>query len=366
MLLRLLVGTVGAVLVVWTILGAVKTVVLPRAASALLTRFLFIALRRLVFDRIASPRRSFEFRDRVMSMYAPTALLLLPGLWVVSVLTGFAGIFWATGIRPWTEAWVTSGSSLFTLGYVRPPSLGRVLLSFGEAGIGLGLVSLMISYLPTIYGAFSRREVLVAMLEVRAGTPPSPFELLARYHRIGRLELLGEDLFASWEKWFADVEESHTSQPALAFFRSPHPGRSWITAAGCVLDVSALMSSTLDLPRDAREDVLIRAGFVSLRRIADFYAIDYNPDPHPGDPVSISREAFDLECDRLTEAGVPLKADRDQAWQNFSGWRVNYDQVLLALCALVMAPPSPWSSDLVIGRRQKIRIVRSLRTKSPR
>ena len=340
----------GALLVVWTLASAVQTVVLPRATSSVLTRVHFRALRR-VFDGLARPSRSFATRDRVMAMYAPLALVLLPGVWVVLVIAGFAAIFWGTGIDPLAEAITTSGSSLLTLGFVRPSGLSRVVLAFVEAGIGLGIVSLMISYLPTIYGAFSRREVLVGMLEVRAGLPPSPAELLTRYTRIGRLDQLDADIFTAWEQWFSDVEESHTSQPALVFFRSPRPERSWITAAGCVLDTAAIIASTVDRRQHSEAALLLRTGFFSLRRIADYFGIEYDPDPRATDPISVSRREFDLLCTELVAVGVPLNPDRDQAWRDFSGWRVNYDEVLVRLCDLVMAPPAKWSSDRTLTRR---------------
>ena len=334
----------GVALVVWTIGSAVKTVVVPRAIVTILTRGHFVALRK-VFNVFARPSQSFETRDRVMAMYAPLALVTLPGMWVIMVLAGFTLIFWGTGVTPFTEAFAMSGSSLFTLGFDRPPGTPRTVLAFVEAGIGLGLISLMISYLPTIYAAFSRRETLVGMLEVRAGLPPSPAELLTRYTRIGWLDRIDEDLFERWESWFVDIEESHTSQPSLVFFRSPHPERSWITAAGCVLDTAAIVGSTLDRPHNATGDIMIRSGYLALRRIADFFQIAYDPDPLPGDPIMISRREFDLLCVELHALGVPLKSDRDQAWRDFSGWRVNYDQVLVKLCALTMAPPAKWSSD---------------------
>jgi hypothetical protein len=336
----------GAILVGWTLLSAVRTVVVPRAVITSLTRFHFVGLRKL-FNIFAGPSRSFESRDRSMSLYAPIALVTLPGLWVLMVLTGFTSIFWGTGIRPVTEAFQTSGSSLFTLGFVHPRGTPRVALEFAEAGIGLGLISLMISYLPTIYGAFSRRETLVGMLEVRAGLPPSPAALLTRFTRIGWLDRIDSDLFERWESWFVDIEESHTSQPSLVFFRSPHPERSWITAAGCVLDTAAIVSSTLDRPYNATCDVMIRSGFLSLRRIADSFQLHYNPDPQPMDPTTISRLEFDSLCDELRALDVPLKADLDRAWRDFNGWRVNYDEVLVRLCALTMAPPAKWSSDRI-------------------
>ena len=336
----------GVTLVVWTLISAVRTVVVPRALIPILTRFHFVALRK-VFSRFTRPSRSFESRDAALSLYAPVALVTLPGLWVLMVLTGFTSIFWGTDVRPLTEAFATSGSSLFTLGFIRPRGTPRIVLEFVEAGIGLGLISLMISYLPTIYGAFSRREALVGMLEVRAGLPPSPAELLTRYARIGWLERIDVDVFERWEKWFVEIEESHTSQPALVFFRSPHPERSWITAAGCVLDTASIVASTLDRPRNASCDIMIRSGYLCLRRIADAFQIPYDHDPGPTDPITISRSEFDLLCAELRSRGVPLKPDLDQAWRDFNGWRVNYDEVLVRLCALTAAPPATWSSDRV-------------------
>jgi hypothetical protein len=108
------------------------------------------------------------------------------------------------------------------------------------------------------------------------------------------------------------------------------------------------------MPVDPQADLCIRAGFIALRRIADFFRVPHNPNPQPGDPISISREEYDLACDQLAAAHVPLKADRDQAWRDFSGWRVNYDTVLLALAAITMAPYAPWSSDrsLLPARRR--------------
>jgi hypothetical protein len=336
----------GAALVLWTLGSAIKTVVVPRAFITVLTRTHFVAWRKL-FNRLASPRRPFASRDRVMALYAPVGLVTLPGTWVVMVVGGFTSIFWGTGLHPLTEAFATSGSSLVTLGFDRPSGTPRVALAVVEAAIGLALVTLMISYLPTIYGAFSRREAMVGMLEVRAGSPPDAGRMLTRYSLIGWLDRIDEDAFSPWESWFVDVEESHTSQPTLVFFRSPHPERSWITAAGCVLDTAAIVNSTLDRPRNPHNDMFLRTGFLTLRRLADYFRIPYDPDPSPTDPILVTRREFDLLCVELEAAGIPLKPDRDQAWLDFSGWRVNYDKVLVELCALTMAPPAKWSSDRI-------------------
>jgi hypothetical protein len=342
--LRVLAVMVGVVTICETGLSAIRTVVLPRAEYSWLTRVHFLFLRK-GFNVLARPSRPYPQRDRIMALYAPLGLVTLPAVWLTLMIGGFGLMFWGFGIEPIGEAFVMSGSSVTTLGFDRPAGRWMTTISFVEAGIGLGVVGLMISYLPSIYGAFARREALVGMLEVRAGLPPSPVALFTRYTRIGRLQHLEDDVFERWESWFIDIEESHTSQPSLVFFRSPHPERSWITAAGVVLDSAALRSALVDAPRDARVDVTIRTGYIALRRIADYFGIPYDPNPLPDDPISITRSEFDEVVLDLRDAGVPLKSDLDQAWRDFAGWRVNYDTVLIQLAHLVMAPLAKWSTD---------------------
>jgi hypothetical protein len=342
--LEIVVGLLGAVLIVRTLLSAIRTVVLPRAEKAWLTRFHFVVVLR-IFRLFARPSRPFEERDRIMALYAPVGLVLLPAVWLLMIVSGFAMIYWAIDEASFGDSFVLSGSSATTLGFLKPEHDWVTAISFVEAGIGLGVVALVISYLPSIYSAFSRRESAVGSLEVRAGRPASVGRMYARYAAIGRLPYLVEDLFVPWEQWLLDVEESHTSQPALVFFRSPHPERSWITAAGVVLDSAAIQASAVDMPRDARVDLMIRTGYLALRRMADYFDMTYDPDPKPDDPISVNRNEFELLLAELRLAGVPLKADRDRAWRDFAGWRVNYDTVLLALAHMTMAPNTPWITD---------------------
>jgi hypothetical protein len=131
----------------------------------------------------------------------------------------------------------------------------------------------------------------------------------------------------------------------LVLYRSPQPKRSWITAAGAILDTASLVASTLDRPRDPRAELCIRAGYLCLQRIATPFSIPFNPDPSPTDPISVSRQEYDAVCDELAALGLPLKGDREQAWRDFAGWRVNYDAVLVGLAVLTLAPPGIWSSD---------------------
>jgi hypothetical protein len=208
-----------------------------------------------------------------------------------------------------------------------------------------------------MYSAFQLRESEVALLEVRAGNPPWAVEFVIRHQQIGWLMDL-DDTMLSWERWFADLEESHTTYAALAFFRSPQASRSWITAAGTMLDSAALLVSCVDGVRLGPCGVAIRSGFLALRRIADFFGLEYNADPAPTDPISITRGEFDEAFDRMREAGVPLVEDQEQAWRDFAGWRVNYDAPLLALAEITMAPYAPWTADRSGPRRSRPRIRR--------
>ncbi len=342
--LKVFAFVLGFAVVALTCASAVRALVLPRGVPDTLSRIVFTTNRRL-FNVWLRWARSYLERDAIMAFFAPLSVLALLPAWLVLVVVGYAAMFWALGAASWYEALRISGSSVFTLGFAIADGPIQTVLVLSEAEIGLILVALLIAYLPTMYAAFSRREAAVTMLEVRAGSPPSAIELIQRYHRIHGLDRLTE-LWQTWEVWFADVEESHTSLGALTFFRSPRPGRSWVTAAGTVLDAAALTASTLERPRDPQAELCIRAGYIAFRGIADFFGIPYDPDPRfPNLPISVSRSEFDQACERLEEAGVTLKPDRDQAWLDFAGWRVNYDSILLDLCALTMAPWALWSSD---------------------
>ncbi|MGH2460300.1 MAG: hypothetical protein ACRDIY_15700 [Chloroflexota bacterium] len=341
---RVVVFVLGLTVVVLTCASAVRALVLPRGVPDTLSWIVF-TVNRWIFGFWLRWTRSYLERDAIMAFFAPISVLALLPTWLVLVLVGYTAIFWGLGAGSWYEAFRISGSSVLTLGFDMARAPVSAILALSEAAIGLILVALLIAYLPTMYAAFSRREASVTMLEVRAGSPPSAVELIQRYHRIHGIDHLTA-LWETWEIWFADVEESHTSLGALTFFRSPRPGRSWVTAAGTILDAAALTASTLDRPRDARAELCIRAGYIALRGISDFFAIQYDPDPRfPARSISVDRAEFDQACELLAQAGVPLKPDRDQAWRDFAGWRVNYDQVLLALCTLTMAPWALWSSD---------------------
>lgn len=347
----------GLALVVVVLDSALRTFVLPRGAFVRLTRLVSVAVRK-VFDLRLHFARTYEARDRAMAVYGPIAMFALVILWLAMVLTGFTLIFVSVEGVGWREAFIQSGSSMFTLGFEPPIGFWATTLGFAEAAIGLGVLALLIAYLPTIYGAFSRREVLVGHMAVRAGTPPSAVDLLRRAQLIGKLDNL-DDLWVEWQLWFAELEETHTSLPFVNFFRSPDPHRSWITASGAVLDAAAIVNSTIDHDRQPQASLCIRSGFTALRSISRYFRIPHPQDPAPDDPISITRSEWEQACRELEAVGVPLKEDRDQAWRDFAGWRVNYDIPLVTLAGLLVAPYAPWSSDRSIPFRVAVALRRN-------
>ena len=341
--LRVLLFLAGVAAVLFAVRSVIRTFVVPRALRNVLARFVFVAVRR-VFRLRASDRHDYAKRDRVMAFYAPVALVTLLVVWVAILLAGFTAMFFALGDVGLLQAFTLAGSSLFTLGFTGRDDLPSILLAFVAAGVGLTFLALFITYLPGGYAAFQRRERGVAKLEVRAGQPPTGVYLIDLAWRVGRLENLRE-LWIQWEDWFTDVDESHSSFPALVFFRSGHPDQSWVTASGAILDGASLFDSTVNVSRTPEPQFMIRSGYLCLRHLATFLQVPVDDDPKPDDPISVTREEFDEAYERLRAVGVPLRADRDQCWRDFAGWRVNYDAALVGLARLTMAPRAPWSSD---------------------
>lgn len=337
----LLLALAGLWLVGAVLMSAVRTVVVPRGERPLLTATVFLVIRKVMGPAVrrAGPGR----RERLLRRYAPLSLMCLAATWGLLVVIGFTPVHWAIGDLSWVDAVQVSGSSLTTLGFLSAEPAPARLVEVVEAFLGLGLVGLLISFLPAIYAAYSQRELLVAQMSSRAGQPPTVDTFVARMHRIRGLDDL-DDTWSEWESWFAQVEETHTSYPALVYFRSGED-RSWLTNAGCLLDSVSMHLAAVDLPRSAAGALCIRSGFRCLRILADEFQLPYDPQPAPDDPISVTRDEFDACWDALAAAGVPLVADRDQAWRDWAGWRVNYDQALIGLCSMVEPPPAAWSSD---------------------
>ena len=361
LVVEILVGVFGGLLAVATLGSAVRTVVVPRGEQTFVARLAVLPIRK-IFGAVAERQDDPILRDSIKARFGPFALMMFPFIWAAGVIVGCAGVFWSLGVRPARDAVVLSGSSLTTLGIRTTTDLPTLLAQIIEGIGGLGLVALLISFLPTIYSAFSRREAAVAKLHLRStglDGVATPSSLLLRRHQIDSLGEM-EQMWTEWEDWFVDVEETHTPFPILVFFRSPVPERSWVGSAGIALDSAALYCSVLDVPREPRAQLMIHTGTLSLRRVCDFFGFDYDPDPQPTDPISISRAEFDATYDRFAAAGMPLVVDRDRAWHDYAGRRVNYDVPLRSLGSFVDAPAIPWATDRPVELARQ-RLLRSWR-----
>jgi hypothetical protein len=199
--------------------------------------------------------------------------------------------------------------------------------------------------------------LLITKLAMRTGLPPAGPAIVARLWRPADPQDLLDGTWQDWENWFADVSESHTTFPSLAFFRSPQTAKSWITSAGAVMDAAALLLSAVDGDPGPMPQLCLHAGITALRHIADFHGLGYDQDPAPG-PVSVERDEMLAACERMSAAGVPVVGDRDGGYERFRRRRLAYDRLLLALCAYVYAPYAPWSSDRVTGPRHRPPVIR--------
>ncbi len=242
-------------------LDAFQTIILPRRPTGHLriTR-LFFFLTWGPWVRMAERARDSKMREQIYSVYGPLSLLLLLLIWALLLVLGF-GLFYFSMRSPFGDLmlpregrWVqfgtdiyVSGTTLFTLGLgdVVPHSrLARALI-ICESGVGLGFVALVIGYLPVLYQSFSRREVSVALLDSRAGSPPNTAELFRRHaFEGGQEEMI--TLLAEWERWSAEILESHISYPILCYYRSQHDSQSWLSALVSILDTCALLISVVE------------------------------------------------------------------------------------------------------------------------
>ncbi|MCL1593342.1 MAG: hypothetical protein M3132_03190 [Actinomycetia bacterium] len=338
---------VGFLTVIYVIQAAVRTVVLPRSAKVTLTSVVFGAVV-VVFRWLADRKRTYEDQDSILAVIAPVGMIVIPASWLVLLLVGFEFMFWSTdpdlGLG---GAFNLAGSSITTLGFAPAIGGGQRALAFTAALLGLLVLTLFIAYLPSIYSAFQRRENRVALLEVRAGSPANAPEMLVRFHRIGWVDELTFEWLA-WEPWFMELEETHTTYAALPWFRSADAHRSWVTASGAMMDAAALWISATNVPAGpdhAAAGLMIRSGYVAMQRIAESFNIPFDPDPQAGDPIALERSEFEDAVDRLAVAGISVREDRDQAWLDFAGWRVNYEAPLLGMAQMLRAPYAPWTSD---------------------
>src|SRR6266566_268379 len=316
--MRSIIGVAGAILLATVLWDAFETIVLPRRVSGRfrLTRFFYrVTWRPWRVVAALLPRRQ---REEFLSFYGPLSLLLLLGLWATGVVLAFGMLQWAagsalimTGAAPgfWTDVYM-SGTTFFTLGLgdVAPRTGLAKALTVVEAGTGFAILALVIGYLPVIYQAFSRREVTISLLDARAGSPPTAGELLWRYRWDKSGDALGE-LLQEWERWAADVLESHLSYPPLAYFRSQHYNQSWLGALTTILDASALVM--VGLEGGCVEQA--RLTFAMARHAVVDLAQVFNTPPREARHQRLSDPELARLQARLAEGGMRL---RDEPGEN--------------------------------------------------
>ncbi len=345
---RVVAAVIGGLLVLAAGSSVTGTLIVSRSVSSRLTRW----VDRIVVwaYRRATKRRGDDYRrmDRVLATQAAAILLCQLAAWLVVAYVGFALLLWPFATRGVVSAFVDAGSSLFTLGFAVPAGAAPAVIVFLAAATGLVIVTLQIAYLPTLYASFNRRETEVALLNARAGVPSWGPELLARTHYalgtgMSTLDTM-PDLYEQWERWAADVAESHTTYLPLVRFRSPTPLSSWVTALLAVLDSAALFLALS--PKAAPEvaaRLCLRGGFQCFSRIARAMGIELPDEPDPAAGISLTYEEFLQGIAKMREVKFEIERDPVEAWPDFVGWRVNYERAAYAVATAVDAVPALWS-----------------------
>lgn len=342
---RALIFLLGLEIALATLLSAIKTCILPGRKKVRLSRAVFrqsFRLFRFVSLHVATEAR----RDAILAMYAPTSAMLLPLIWVILLILGYAAMFWALGATSISRAMTLGGAALTTEGFATPSGVAQSILYIVAGVVGLGIVSLLITFLPSAYTVYAQREHTVTQIAFCCGTPPSGVKLLTHVHHLG----LDDELAASWhtwEEWFIGIHETHLSIMQVVFYRSSQPDSSWITTAGAILDACALFSSTIALPDAPWLILCFQAGCLTLQEVAaDLHGfLDMALDE--GTMLHVTRAQFDDACRQLQQAGIPLKSDQEACWRAFSTMRCQYDAPLLALADFLYAPQAPWNAERV-------------------
>ncbi len=336
---RTIAAVLGVAIIVAVWVNAAITLLIPRG------RVGFIKIvDRLVDRAYAAPLRvvrSWERRDALLGSQPAVTLGVLLASWLAGFVVGYGLLLWLPG-GSFPDALREAGSSLFTLGFADRNGAEPSVVDFLAAASGLVIVALQIAYLPTLYAAYNRRETEVTLLRPRAGSPAWGPELLARaqmVHGLGQLTAL----YADWERWFADVAESHASYPVLLRFRSPEPHSSWVVSLLAVLDAASfhLAACPASAPFQAR--LCVQMGFTCLRQLGRTLRIPVAEDPRPDDPVQLSWEEFLQGWERITAVGFPVERTAEEAWPHFRGWRVNYETAAYTLAWALDVVPARWS-----------------------
>lgn len=332
------------------LLDAFQTIILPRrAVGRFRLTHVFYALTWRPWVFVTSWLRDPRKRESSYSFYGPLSLILLLVVWAAGLVFGFSLIYYALG-NPFVDAaqgpgflsdLYVSGTTIFTLGLgdVTPHTGWARELVILEAGTGFGFLAVVMGYFPVLYGAFSRREVSISLLDARAGSPPTATELMRRHAYDGGDAALGL-LLVEWERWSAELLESHISYPLLCYFRSQHNNQSWISALTAILDTSALLIAGVE-GREARQAQLTFA--MARHALVDLAQI-FSQQPVQNASDRLPPERYRQLYDTLCQSGVSVCRD-GHSMERLAEMRALYEGYAEALSNYLRMPLPPWISD---------------------
>jgi len=338
---------VGLVIILVVLLDAFESVVLPRRVTR------YFRLSAWFYRRIWTPWKylsghisSRSRRESFLGYFGPLSLIVLLVFWATGLIFGFALLQYGAGqhvrISDETITFGTllyhSGETFFTLGYgdiIPNSSLARAMAVI-ESGMGFGFLAIVIGYLPTIYSAFSRREIEISLLDARAGSPPTAAELLMRYGRCPEQRVI-DGIFRDWERWGAEVLESHLSYPVLSFFRSQHNNQSWLGALTAILDASALVIAGIDGIANEQAKITFAVTRHAVVDLAQVLNVGYQPDL----PNRLSDEELLRLRDGLATQGLKLR-ETEKAAAKLQTLRSLYEPYAQAMAERLAIDLPPW------------------------
>ncbi len=337
----------GLVLVFIAGSSVMRTLVITRGSHSLVTRVVGGATR-LSFRAVSRRFKNYYVRDRINTWLAPLDLMFFLFAWLILFLFGFALILRSDDHNDLIGALREAGSSLFTLGFATSNQTQLTLVDFIAAATGPIVIGLLVGYLPAHYAAYNRREVDVAVLHARAGEPNWGPEILARRAEIDSGSSL-DGLWTQWERWSADVSESHTTYRMLIKTRSARPNRNWLVALLSVMDAAALQVTLNPQLPQANTRTLLRQGIECLHDLTSsiergkFPGLESRIDTTRPDHITLSFQEFASAVDYLDQSGYEHSRTAEEAWPHFENWRINYEYLAYGLASDIDAVPALWS-----------------------
>lgn len=345
-MMHFLSAIIGIIFVGLALLEGFETIVMPRTAirNLRVTRLVYKhgwTLWTALSSKISPPRR-----EGFLSVFGPLSLIALLALWAFMLIIGFALLQWAQGnaftpsgsLHSMGGALYLSGTTLFTLGFgdITPLSSAARMISVTEAGVGLGFLAIVIGYLPTLYQAFSRREIVISMLDSRASSPPTAAEILRRF-KDSNDDRAFEQFLKDWEIWCADVLESHLSYPVLAYYRSQHDRQSWVSALTAVMDTCSLILVDITPGPTAQASHTFAMGRHAMVDLSIVFGIT----PNNPVPDRLDKSNWVRLVDRLHGAGITFHGGLEDELR-LRARRLEYEPHLNGLAQRFQMPLPPW------------------------